>query len=147
MLLIQSCTSSVQENAISSIDICIKKSSPFLTSDELTNIDRAYVRTENGVVDIIFSKGALGTFEKRSKNYEPIFFCILNDPMNLVYLDTPSKGGLIEKEGGEELDFKSENIIEQLFVIVGGRYVLKGEQRLSEDNLIKHNPKIWEPKR
>ncbi len=146
VLALLGCTDSVQQakklelRTLELIHVCteVVKKYESLDADRL-NADHIYVDVFPDGEMLAFTKGKVGTFGKRSPNYQMLVACAVVGDKVVGLFD---KHGLVVFGGREQLKFEdySLTVYEYLYRIVGEGYKLLGAQLFDEGNFDKHNP-------
>lgn len=127
-----------------SLDKCLSISEQFVSTEYIQTFERAYVRVSADTIDIVFSKGALGTFEKRSLSYNPMLFCISNRELDVKFLASSMKNVFIDNFNESSPDYKEHKVMEFLYLKnKKGNFMFKNKQILSDDNFEKNNPNLF----
>ena len=121
------------------VSSCIVKYRLETNKTESAHIDRAYIVTFNGLANVLFTKGAMGTFTKRSKNYQSYFYCgvKLLPNISVVYLQSSHFEVIYQDKSFElsQLEFNYNKGIEYLFKKKDGEYIFYAEQPFDEQKL------------
>lgn len=81
------------------IEYCMGNLDAHASSQTLIEADQAYVYLSEKVDWVIFSKGAVGTFGKRSLSYKTVMSCAVSPgtPGEVIFLGAPLKDAIINQ--------------------------------------------------
>jgi hypothetical protein len=111
-----------------------------LSNEPISNeVDRAYVHQGDEVSDILFTRGSVGTFTYRDKDYQSFLACrIGNEIPNIIYhLKYGYDDILISNDAYKvNLDlYKSKKVLEVLLIRGESRFIFSKKQIFSEERL------------
>lgn len=131
-------------NAKEVIDICIDRITQLTGKESLEDADHIYVDIFPKGYMVAFTKGEVGTFSKRSKNYRQILACGVSENQ-IVFLGSPLKDALIDRMRNYPFDDYDEDVMELLFKLKNGTFEFCCSQKFDEKNIKKNNPDYPKP--
>jgi len=104
-----------------------------------TEINNAYVESFDTGIVVAFTKGSVGSFGKRSDNYQQYWACgIFNK--KVVYLGSSLKVPIIDIPNKTKFIDYRKDVKEFLFRRVNGDFEFCCKQKLDEKNMERNNP-------
>ena len=142
-LLAACATSPLQHKSGAVITACLDELQRRAGKSLAPQVDRAYVYAQDGHYWVHFTRGDLGTFGRRSHDYEVLLDCgavyaaapetlFLGEPMEEPWLDMPDRDYFVTPTGSTELKF--------IRSAEGFEYCCS--QQFSRTNLVIHNPAL-----
>lgn len=89
-------------NGREAIELCVKRFEELSERAFFKEVDRVYVLTTGEQLELLFTRGEVGTFGERSQGYKPYLACgviLSSRKMDFYYLGEPLKDALIEVAG------------------------------------------------
>lgn len=130
------------------INICIDRYARLSGLSFFGEVDRVYIYAVEGQLDLVFTRGELGTFARRSEVYRPFLSCGVqySNSMDVYFLSEPMKNPLIDVSGVDQIGERShdESVWELLYVKENGEFTYSSSQLFnpasvdvpSESNLV-----------
>lgn len=84
------------------VELCVKRFEALSGKKFFKEVDRVYVLTTGEQLELLFTRGEVGTFGERSQSYKPYLACGVmssSRKIDLYYLSEPLKDALIEVAG------------------------------------------------
>src|SRR5262245_7274174 len=100
MLLLSNC-SAIEEGVsmrLRAIDLCVGEYTRLSGRVLDPEVDRAYVLAGVGQLDVLLTRGEVGTFGKRSESYRAYLSCgvLSSDSIKIIFLGEPLQDPLID---------------------------------------------------
>lgn len=136
------------ENALSmrgyeQITLCMTEYTRLAGKPIADEIDRVYIHVFKNLDGLLFTKGAVGTFGKRSPTYASWLGCAVKKG-EIVSLKEPFTRILVRDSGNEVSkaykEYHEGTVIELLYLRDGDRFEFCCSQPFDEKNIDKHNP-------
>lgn len=113
------------ENGRLAIELCAQEYTKLANRPFLSEVDRAYVYVVSDQLDVLFTRGEVGTFGKRSSTYSAILGCgvLFNQAKasEIYFLSRPLRDPLIHREDVPQVTDRvlKEPIWELLYIMEG----------------------------
>ncbi len=120
------------------IDLCIARYQALAKQNFFIDVDRAYVLATDEKMDILFSKGEVGTFGKRSEAYRSYLACgvLASDGMEVYFLGEPLKDTLVEVDGVKQIsEIPNIEAIDMLFMRGTKGFEFSGSQKFDPESI------------
>ena len=124
-----------------SLNKCLLSSSKFVEYEYINKFEKAYVRVSDTNIDLVFTRGNIGTFDKRSIDYKPMLFCITSRNLEIQFLASSMRNVFIDNfSGSTSPDYNNSKVMEYLYIKNSkGTFEYKAKQIMSDHNFEKHN--------
>ncbi|MDE0155658.1 MAG: hypothetical protein OXS28_08660 [Gammaproteobacteria bacterium] len=127
------------------ISLCINEYTR-LTGESISDeIDRVYLEVFKNLDGLLFTKGAVGTFGKRSPTYGARLSCAVKND-RVIYLEVPLRQLLIHDSNNDISkayeEYHQGTVIELLYLRNNDRFEFCCSQPFNLDNIDKHNPDL-----
>lgn len=143
LFLISSCSMFSNEKTIeinSAIKSCIHDYSKYSLKNLSNEVDRVYIHSTGDYSDLLFVRGEMGTFGKRSVDYKSFFSCGVFHEKNMitqvVFIQDERFNVLYSREGFNEskLDI-NDSTIEYIFLKGKDSFYFTAEQKILSERL------------
>ena len=145
LLLLSSCAT-VREGAAlqrRAIDFCVAEYTRLSGRALERDLDRAYVLAGDAKLaqlDVLFTRGEVGTFGERSKQFVPYLYCglLTHSPMKIWALVKPLRNPLIHLPGVKQLTESQpiSELRESLYLRTGDGFRFVAEQPFDPDKIV-----------
>ena len=126
------------ESGNKAIDLCIAHYEALAKQDFFVDVDRAYVLATDEKMDILFSKGEVGTFGKRSEGYRSYLACgvLSSGEMEIYFLGEPLKDTLVEVAGVKQIsEMPNVEAVDLLFLRDEKGFKFSDSQNFDPENI------------
>ncbi len=136
---------SVKSDSFKAISLCMSEYSKTNNKTLFDDVSRIYVHVSLNKFGIIFARGEVGTFSKRSENYKAYLSCgIINkDRMEIFFLGEPNNDAIVRASDINKIEdgFYDSDVLELLFLKDENDIQFYDLQPLSENNFDIHDEK------
>jgi hypothetical protein len=145
-LLLASCTTVVDDASLEqrAIDRCVDEYTRLSGRALDPEVGRAYAVAGDGKVELLFTRGELGTFGERSASYRAYLSCgVLSDSMKIYFLVEPLRDPWVDVPGSQQItEAPRPDLRESLYLRTDAGFELAGEQPRDPDKVVVA-PSIW----
>lgn len=127
-----------------SIAKCLLDAEQYVDNSQLLKVDRAYVMPHDKLIEVSFSNGAYGGFQKRDEHFNTVFYCVLDHDLNVMLLSKGLRNVFIDNLP-ELFEFKNEHEAakEILFIKNNRKFMFYKSQIYNKANFLRHNPDFY----